>query len=302
MSTADHRTSAGRLIANPYLLLALTALFWGGNAVASRIAIGQVAPMTLTMVRWSITCAVLAVIARDQVRADWPLLKPRIPYLIGLGVVGLTAFNAIMYVAAYSTTAVNLTIIQGAIPVFVLLGALVFSGTSISPSQVAGVLATIVGVAVVAAKGDLATLRTLAFAPGDLMMLVACACYAGYTVALIRRPKVSGLGFFSVLAVVAWAMSVPLFVIEVWSGSAFWPTPKGYGVILYVALFPSLIAQLFYMRGVELIGPGRAGIFVNLVPVFGSMLAVVVLGEPFGWYQAIALALVLGGIAWAQRR
>ena len=302
MSSVSTPTPAGRWFAHPYVLLGLTSLFWGGNAVASRIAIGNVGPMALTMLRWTLACAVLAVIARDSLRADWPILRRRLPYLVFLGIFGLTAFNAMMYVAAYSTTAVNLTIIQGAIPVLVLLGALMAYRTPIRRSQVAGVLATIVGVAMVACKGDLATLKTLAFARGDLLMLVASACYAGYTVALFRRPQVSGLGFFTALAVVAWMMSIPLFVAELWSGNGLWPTPTGYLVIAYVALFPSLLAQIFFMRGVELIGPGRAGIFVNLVPVFGSILAVVILGEPFGWYHGVALMLVIGGIAWAQRR
>eukprot|EP01037_Dinobryon_pediforme_P023797 gene23797-25367_t len=222
-----------RLLGLPYLLLTLTTLFWGGNAVASRIAIGQVSPMSLTLLRWSVSCSLLALVARDHVRADWPVLRRHMPYLAGLAFVGLTAFNALMYIAAHSTTAVNITILQGAIPVFVLLGALAAFGTPIRPAQIVGVLVTIAGVAIIAAKGDLAAFRSLAFAPGDLLMLVACACYAVYTVALSRRPDVSGLGFFAVLAGIALVLSVPLFAVEVYLGESFWPTPTGYAVIAY---------------------------------------------------------------------
>ncbi len=286
----------------PYILLALCSLFWGGNAVASRIAIGQISPMALTALRWVIPITVLGVLYRKQVRADWPVLRTRIPFLLMLGIIGLTAFNAIMYVAAYTTSAVNLTIIQGAIPVFVLLGAFVFHRTPIRNAQTVGVVVTIAGIAIVASKGDIATVLGLKFAIGDLLMLVACACYASYTVALKSRPDVSGIGLFTVLATIAGSMAAPLYGVELAAGQSYWPTPIGWCVVLYVGLFPSLFAQIFYMRGIELIGPGRAGIFVNLVPVFGSALSVLILGEPFGWYQATALVLVLGGIAWAQRR
>lgn len=298
--------SANRLVARlydqPYVLLALTTLMWGGNAVASRLAIGQVSPMVLTVLRWFVAISILSVIGRGRLQADWPLLKPRLGYLVMLGIIGLTAFNALMYVAAYSTSGVNLTIIQGAVPVFVLIGAYFAYRTPIRLVQGAGVLLTLVGLAVIASKGHLENLLGLKFAVGDVLMVVASAFYAAYTVALQKRPAVSGLGLFTVLAGIACLTGLPLLVAEIASGHAYWPTPTGWLVLAYVAIFPSLLAQLFYLRGIDLIGPGRAGIFVNLVPVFGSALSVVILGEPFGWHQAIALALVLGGIVWAQKR
>jgi drug/metabolite transporter (DMT)-like permease len=112
---------------------------------------------------------------------------------------------------------------------------------------------------------------------------------------------VPGLVFFAALAAVAFVISVPLLVAEVMSGQGYWPTGKGWLILAYVALGPSFLAQLFFMRGVELIGPGRAGVFVNLVPVFAALLAVLILSEPFAWYHAMALALVLGGIALAEK-
>jgi drug/metabolite transporter (DMT)-like permease len=246
--------------------------------------------------------SLLGVVARRQVVSDWPVLKTRLPYLIGLGVIGLTAFNAIMYVAAYTTSGVNLTIIQGAIPVFVLIGAYAAYRTPIRLVQGIGVLLTIVGLAVIASNGAWSNLLDLKFAIGDLLMILASAFYASYTVAVQRRPPVSGLALFTILAAIACLAGLPLLVAEILAGQAYWPTATGWMVLAYVAIFPSLMAQLFYLRGIELIGPGRAGIFVNLVPVFGSALSVAILGEPIGWHQVIALVLVLVGIAWAQKR
>jgi drug/metabolite transporter (DMT)-like permease len=285
----------------PYLLLILTMLGWAGNAVASRLAVGEISPMALTTLRWSIACVLLALFARRGIAAAWPPLRARWRYVLALAAVGFTAFNALMYVAAHSTGAVNLTILQGAIPVFVLLGALAAFGTRIRPSQALGVAVTLVGVALVAAHGDLATLAQLDFAVGDVFMLIACAAYAGYTLALRQRSAVPALGFFAVLAGAALLVSLPLLAAEVILSAVVWPTPKGWLILLYVALVPSLLSQMFYMRGVELIGPGRAGLFVNLVPIFGALLVVLLLGEPFRAYHALALALVLGGIWPAER-
>ena len=289
------------LYGRPYLLLILTTLSWAGNAVASRLAVGEISPMALTTLRWSIVCVLLAMLTRQEVTAAWPALRARWRYILALAATGFTAFNALMYLAAHSTGAVNLTILQGAIPVFVLIGALAIFGTRIRALQTLGAAVTLAGVVLVAARGDLATLAQLDFAMGDIYMLIACAAYAGYTLALRNRPAVPAFAFFAILAGTALLVSIPLLLAEVAAGPVIWPTMTGWWILLYVALFPSLLSQIFFMRGVELIGPGRAGLFVNLVPIFGALLAVLLLGEPFRAYHALALALVLGGIWLAER-
>ncbi|MGL4324813.1 MAG: DMT family transporter [Beijerinckiaceae bacterium] len=291
-----------RLWSNAYVLLAFTALLWGGNAVASRLAIGEISPMMLTCLRWLGVCLVMPVLYRRDIAANAPVLRAHGKTIVLLALLGFTAFNGLMYVAAYSTTAINIGIIQGSIPVLVLLGALAVYRTPITPLQMIGVMVTILGVFVIAAKGDLAVIKTLAFNFGDMLMLIACVLYAIYTLALRSRPPLPPLVFFTALAVAAFCWSLVLVMWEVQAGTAIWPTWKGFLILIYVTIGPSMLAQIFFMRGVELIGPGRAGIFVNLVPVFGSFLAVMILGETFAWYHGLALALVLGGIALAEAK
>jgi drug/metabolite transporter (DMT)-like permease len=286
----------------PYLLLTLTALSWAGNAVASRLAAGHISPMALTGLRWIGVVAILAVFVYRPLMAAAPVLLPLWPRILLMGALGFTAFNALMYVAAYQTTAVNIVIFQGSVPIFVLIGGLIAFGIRIRLLQVAGIVLTLLGVAAVAARGDLAVLESLEFVAGDLYMLAACACFAAYTLALRDRPQVPGIVFFSALALAALAVSLPLLAWEVAAGLVIWPDFRGWLILLYVLLFPSLLSQIFFMRGVELIGPGRAGLFVNFVPVFGAILGVAILGEPFRWYHAAGLALVLGGIWLAERR
>jgi len=285
---------------NPIALLSLTALIWAGHSLVGRLAIGQISPMTLTCGRWGLALAPIAFAARHTLRRDLRMLRSHWAYVAAMATFGFTAFNALFYVAAHRTTALNLSIIQGIVPALVLIGARLIYGARVGLLQALGAMATIVGVAAIAARGEWESLRALAFNGGDLMILFACVLYTGYTLGLRRRPKVSGLGFLAALAFVAFLTSAPLLAGEIASGGFIWPTPTGFLALAYAAFLPSFLAQLFFMRGVELIGPGRAGVFVNLVPLFGALMAVGLLGEPFALYHVAALALVVGGIALAQ--
>jgi drug/metabolite transporter (DMT)-like permease len=295
------RTLWAGLNQRPALLLVLTTLIWGSNAVAARLAVGQVSPMMLTTARWSIACIALWLVARRQVAAHAGLLRPRWRYLLAMGTCGFTAFNALFYTAAHHTTAVNLALIQGVIPVLVLLGGALFMGMGVRQLQLLGVAVTLAGVAVVAARGQWAVLAALDFNLGDVWIMLASLLYAGYTLGLRSRPAVPPLVFFAAVAAVAALVSLPLLAAEALAGRFFWPTPLGWLLIVYVGLMPSFVSQISFMRGVELIGPARASVFLNLNPVFGPALAVLLLGEPLHLYHLLALALVLGGIWVAER-
>ncbi len=287
--------------ASPVLLLVLTTLIWAGHSVVARLAVGEVGPMTLTCMRWGLALVPILAAARPSLRRDWPALRAKWRYLAVMGALGYTVFNALFYFAAHRTSALNLSIIQGAIPALVLIGARIFLGLRFTGLQALGAGITMLGVVAIAAEGDPARLAALAFNSGDVMMVAAVILYAGYTVALRERPQVSGLSLLAGMAFAAFLTSVPLMVWEIFSGGFIWPNAAGYLTLAYVALGPAFSSQLFYMRGIELIGPGRAGVFVNLVPVFGAIMAVALLGEPFAAYHVVALILVVGGIAIAQR-
>ncbi|MGD0186589.1 MAG: DMT family transporter [Roseiarcus sp.] len=286
---------------SPVALLSLTALIWAANALASRMAVGQIAPMTLTCGRWAVALGPIAWAARGTLRRDIEVMRGRWLFVALMGTLGFTGFNALFYVAGHRTGALNLSIIQGSIPAFVLIGARFALGEKVRALQALGAFATMLGVVAIASQGDASRLAGLAFNSGDLMVLIACFLYAGYTLGLRDRPRVSGLGLLAGMALAALVSSVPLLAWEIAAGDFVWPTGEGLLLLLFTALGPAFVSQVFYMRGVELIGPGRAGVFVNLVPAFGALMAVVLLGEPFAAYHVVALVLVVGGIAVAQR-
>jgi drug/metabolite transporter (DMT)-like permease len=289
-----------RFYRRPYLLLTLSSLFWAGNVIASRLARGEVSPMALTTYRWLGVLVLVGLIARPALARDGVVLRARWLYVGVMGALGFTSFNAFYYVAAHFTSAVNIGIIQGALPGLVFVFAFLIRGARAGWGQVVGMATTLLGVAVIATKGDIATIAALDFNFGDLLMLGACVVYALYTVYLPDRPKVGGLSFFAGLSIGAFLTSLPFLAGEIAIGEYLAPSPAGWLIVGYCAVFPSVLSQIFFIRGVELVGPGRAGVFINLIPVFAAILAVVLLGEPFRPFHAVALALVLGGIFWAE--
>lgn len=287
-------------VGEAYVLLVFTMACWGANAVASRLAVGQVSPMVITCLRWGIVAMVLVSATGRQLALAKPELLRHWRRILVMAVSGFSIFNALFYVAAHHTTAVNMAILQGSIPIFVVLGARAMHRTRIGAVQALGIAASLLGVAVVATQGHLATLAAFRLNLGDCLILIGCLLYAGYTLALRNRPAMPSLVFFSGLAMVAFLTSVPLVVYEMTAGTVQWPTPEGWALVVFIAVFPSFLAQLAFMRAVQLIGPGRAGLFANLVPLFGAFFAVAVLDEPFAVYHVVALVLVISGILTAE--
>ena len=291
MRDAEHSTSL-----QAYFFLVVTAACWGMNTIFGRLAVDAVSPMQLTMLRWFGVVILLLTFYRHQIAADWPILRQRLVYLALMGSCGFTLFNALFYLAAHSTTAINIGILQGSIPIFVLLGSLLFLGYRIRLIQAIGAVLTIVGVITIATAGNWMAIAQLDLNRGNLLMLIACFSYAAYSIGLSKRPQVGAISVFAVMALVAWIASLPLLAIEIGIQGFSMPTARGWIVAILVTLFPSFLAQVFFIKGVGLIGPGRAGVFINLVPVFASFLAVMILGEQFHGYHAMALLLVLGGV------
>jgi drug/metabolite transporter (DMT)-like permease len=285
----------------PFFLLVFTTFFWGGNVVAGRLAVGEISPMVVTFLRWSVSFALLALIARRQIRAEYKQVLPHWKLILLLGMLGYTAFNALFYSAAHHTSGVNIAIIQGSTPIVILLAGFVVFRNSLTGLQLVGAIVTIVGVVVTASKGDWRVIATLTFNRGDVWILIASIFYAGYALLLARKPACSTLMFFSALAAAAALTSVPLIVWEWQQGQLLWPSAKGWLIIAYIAILPSLLCQIFFIRGVELIGPGRASIVFNLVPAFGALLATALLREPLLVSDLVALVLVIGGILIAEK-
>ncbi len=284
-----------------YAFLVVTTLCFGLNANFGKLAVGEISPMMMVLLRWIGTVTLLMIFFRQRFVRDWPILRPHWPFVLAMGILGLTAFNALFYVAAHTTSAINMGILQGATPMFVLIGAVFLLQTSIRLMQVIGIVVTMGGVIIAATGGEFSRLTDLAFQPGDLLMIIACILYASYSLMLRRCPAVDHLSLFTLVALGALIGAIPLPLIEAGMGQLQWPTPQGWVLVALVTLFPSFLGQVLFIKGVALIGAARSGIFFNLVPVFAALVAVLFLGEQFQGYHAVALGLVLGGIGLSER-
>jgi len=279
-----------------YLLLVLTTLFWGGNAIAGKLAVGHVSPMLLTALRWGIAMVILWLIGRKQLRTDWQLVRGNLPLLMALGFLGFAVFNIALYSALLYTTAINVSIEQAAMPMLIFAANFLLFRLRVTWLQIVGFVLSIVGVMLTASHGDPRELLALNVNFGDLLMVIGVIVYSAYTVALRLKPAIHWQSLMIVLTGVAFIGTLPFVAAEFYSGAGIVPDVQGWGVVAYTIFFPSILAQIFYIKGVEMIGANRAGLFINLVPIFGTLLSVMILRETFHLYHGIAMVLVLGGI------
>lgn len=277
-------------------VLILATLGWAGNTVAGRMGVGEVSPMMIVFLRWGLVLALLLVVKRHAIGEAVAITRRRLVWVFMMGGLGMSGFNALFYIAAHYTSAINLGIIQGTMPAYILLGTVIFFRARVGIIQIAGLGLTLLGVAVVVSKGKLASLMMLAGNSGDLIMLFGCLFYSGYALGLRQRPALDGLTMMLVFAFAAWLATIPLVAVEWMLGKMMLPTGMGWLLIGYIALFPSFLSQLLFMRGVDLIGPAKAGLYTNLVPVFSALLGVFMLAERIQFFHLVSLGLVFIGI------
>lgn len=289
-------------LTNPYILLSLTALLWGGNAIAGKLGAGHVSPFLLTWFRWVIASTILIAFSIQHLKRDHQTIRKHWKFLFLLGSFGFAIFNALMYLALNHTTAINVAIEQASMPLVVFILNYLLFKTKITAYQIIGFLITLVGVAITVTRGQLFAFNIQSMNLGDLLMVAAIFVYGLYSVLLRNKPDIHPLSFLSVLGVAALITTTPLLAYEIYSHSLLWPDLRGWGVILYAGIFPSVLAQLFWILGLDKIGSNRGGLFINLVPIFGAILAVIILDENFESYHAAGMVLVLGGIAIAQKQ
>ena len=281
---------------NPHLFLTLASLFWGFNAIASRLAIDEISPMSLVSGRWLGVMIILSIICRHQLSLGFQVFKSNYKWMIVMGLCGFTTFNSLYYISAHHTVAINLGIVQSTTPAFIMIISMFWLKTRINLKQVTGLLITFIGVSIVISNGNLASLLRLRLNNGDLLLIVACIFYAIYAVGLRKRPEINDVLLMTFFSYVAFTGSLPGLIFEITQYSFFFPTFKGLMILSVIIIFPSLLAQILFMKGVKIVGPALSGLYTNLVPIFTSVLAIIVLDEVFHIYHLISLIIIFLGI------
>jgi drug/metabolite transporter (DMT)-like permease len=289
----------------PSVLLALTVLFWAGNAVAGRALAGVISPWALSFWRWALAFLLVTPFAWPGLRADALELRRRWKTVFALALTGVASFGLLFYFGLQTTTALNGVLLQAGIPPLVMLLAWITGGERTHPATIVSVGVSLLGVVVVITRGRPWDLLHLSLNRGDGIILVGVVLYAVYSLLLRQRPAVAPLSLLWATFAVAAALLLPGYLADLLLHPAPPLTPKVVVGVAYVAVFPSFVAYLFYNRGIELLGAARASQFLHLQPIFGATLAVLLLGERFHAFQAAGMALILAGIGlstWAARK
>jgi drug/metabolite transporter (DMT)-like permease len=286
----------------PYLLLVISAASWGGNWVAARAIYLDVPPFALVFWRWALAAAVLFPFVAGQLREEAPLMRRQLPAIFGFGIIGTAGFTMFGYWGVRYTTAVNATLLNAALPAFIVPLSWWLHRLTVSGRQTTGLVLSLAGAVCIISAGSMQTLLQLSLNPGDVLLLCGALLWALYTVLLKWRPPLRPLTFVFATVVAGALFSAPFYIGELWAGGMMVVSVKTVAAIAYLAIFPSLVAYICWNHAVAAVGPNIAGFFNPLIPVFGAVFAMIFLGERLQPYHLAGFAFVLGGVILTSRR
>jgi drug/metabolite transporter (DMT)-like permease len=302
-SETSSPANSGNWLANqPYLLLSFTALFWAGNAIVGRLAAGHIPPVTLSFLRWGLAFLLILPWAWPHLKQDWPAIRGRLGLMVLLSLTGIGVFNTMQYWALEYTQALNTLLLQSAAPLIIAVWSLILLGVRLTAKQAFGVLLSLAGVMVIILHGDLTALSKVEFNKGDLIFITALTIFGIYSVLSLKRPQIHALSFVAFTFGCGAASLTPLLVWELLARPVMQLNVNNLLSLIYVAVFPSALAYLCFNRGVQLIGANRTAPFFHVVPVFGTVLSIIFLGEHPQPFHFVGFALVLLGVFVTSRK
>ena len=287
---------------SPYLLLTLANLFWAGNWIVGRGMRDDVPPIALSFWRWIIALACLLPLAWPYLKRDRATLVASWRWLAVLGILGTCLYNALTYVGLQQTEAINGLLLNSFIPIVIVALAWIFQGKRLRPLETAGIVASLAGVIIIVARGDVATLARLTLNIGDIWILLSVVAWAAYTLLLPKRPNVHPLAFLFAIALIGVTATLPFYLLELANGRHITGSTNAWLAIAYAGVFPAFLGFIFWNKGVEQVGASRAGLFIHLMPAFGILLAAAFLNERLMNFHFIGIALIFGGIFMTTRK
>lgn len=287
---------------HPYLLLVMASFFWSGNYIVGRLVHEKIPPIGLSFWRWLFASIIIFFIAKSYLIQDWEKIKKNLPLLFLLSFLSVSTFSSLIYCGLQWTISINAFLLQSVMPVLIILMSFFIFREKIHFVQAAGVFLSLSGVLTIIIQGDWQVLQSMSVNQGDLLIFIAVVFYALYSVMLRKISSLHLLSFAAAIFIIGTLTILPAYIWEtIYIRPMSFSLPAAFA-IGYVAIFPSVIAYLSYNRGVELVGANRAGMFIHLMPVFGSIMAVLFLDEWFEWFHFAGISLIIGGILLATRK
>ena len=287
-----------------YLYLTLCTLFWSGNFIVGKVAtLFEIPPLTLNFYRWFLAFLILCPFTLKGVIMNFEEIKKNFLVLVIMGFTSISVFNSVVYYSLNYTQVLNGVLMISTIPVFIIFFSGLFKTESIKIYQIIGVVISLMGVISIITKLDLSLLLSLKLNKGDLWMLVAMISWTTYSLLLGKKKvKLEPFIFLQTIIIIGLLFLLPMYIAEVLVGKKITINFPVIMTIGYVVFFAGIGAYTFWNAAIKLIGPSRSGVFLHLMPIFSSLMAVFLLGEQFSFHHIVGTLLIISGILLSSKK
>ena len=282
-----------------YILLILTTLFWSGNFIVGKAAsMFDIPPFSLNFYRWLFAGIILLPFTLKEIIQKKNYIFRNIGFFVILGITSITIFNSAVYYSLYYMQVISGVLMISTIPVWIIFISSILGIEKTNFFQIIGVALSLIGVVFIVTKADIEILKTLNFNKGDLTMVIAMFSWATYS-ALLKKKKyeLSQISLLEVVITFGLVFLIPIYFIEMNMGYLIKLGKPFYLTLTYVVLFPGLCSFFFWIKGISIIGANRAGVFLHLMPIFGSLMAIILFDEKFMFYHFLGAAFIIAGIS-----
>ena len=281
-----------------YILLVLTTIFWSGNFIVGKAAtIYDIPPFSLNFFRWLFAGIILLPFTFKEIVLKKNYIKENVGLFIILGITSITVFNSIVYYSLYFTQVITGVLMISTIPVWIILISSLLKIEKTNIYQIFGILLSLIGVVAIITKSDLEVIKGLEFNKGDLSIIVAMFYWAIFSTLLKKKKlEVSQITLLQVVIIFGLIFLTPIYIIELLLGNYIILDKPFFLTLAYVVIFPGLLSFLFWIKGISVIGANRSGIFLHLMPIFGSVFAIIIFKEKIMFYHLIGAMFIIFGI------
>ena len=287
-----------------YILLILTTLFWSGNFIVGKAASTfDIPPFSLNFYRWLFAGLILLPFTLNEIIKKKDYIFTNIGFFIILGITSITIFNSTVYYSLYYMQVISGVLMISTIPVWIMFISSILGIEKTNKFQIIGVILSLLGVLFIITKSDLEVIKNLDFNRGDLIMASGMFAWALYSALLKKKTyEISQITLLEVVIVTGLIFLIPIYILEMNFGNQIVVGKPFVLTLSYVVLFPGLAAFFFWIKGISIIGANRAGVFLHLMPVFGSIMAMILFDEKFMIYHLLGAIFIIAGITLSNKK
>ena len=287
-----------------YILLVLTTLFWSGNFIVGKAASAyDIPPFSLNFYRWLFAGLILLPFTFKEILNKKNYIFKNIGFFIILGITSITIFNSTVYYSLYYMQVISGVLMISTIPVWIMFISSILGIEKTNKFQIFGVILSLLGVLFIITKSDLNIIKNLAFNRGDLIMAIGMFAWALYSALLKKKTyEISQITLLEVVIISGLIFLIPIYILEMKFGNQIVLGKPFILTLTYVVLFPGLASFFFWIKGIAIIGANRAGVFLHLMPVFGSIMAIILFDEKFMFYHLLGAIFIIGGITLSNKK